>query len=71
MSSTRYELKSIRWLGSKVWALVPENIRNVTSIDIFKLKMKEFYCNDCLCDLCKDCVSGVGFINEESHIGAL
>ena len=40
-----------------------ENIENVTSRDIFKLKMKEFYFNDCPCDLCKDYVSGVGYVN--------
>ena len=61
--TSRYGLKSIRWLGPKIWALIPEEVKKVTSLDIFKLKMKEFSFNDCPCSLCKDYISGVGFIN--------
>ena len=56
-------LESIRWLGPKIWALIPEEVKKVTSLDIFKLKIKEFSFNDCPCSLCKDYISGVGFIN--------
>ena len=39
--TSRYGLKSIRWLGPKIWALIPEEVKKVTSLDIFKLKRKE------------------------------
>ena len=34
-------LESIRWLGPKIWALIPEDVKKVTSLDIFKRKIKE------------------------------
>ena len=46
-----------------IWALIPEKVKKVTSLDIFKLKIKEFCFNDCPCSLCKDYISGVGFMN--------
>ena len=63
VKTSRYGLKSIRLLGPKIWALIPEEVKKVTSLDIFKLKIKEICFNDCPCSLCKDYISGVGFIN--------
>ena len=60
-----------RWLGPKMWALIPEKVKKVNSLDIFKLKIREFCFNDCPCSLCKDNISGVGFINQRSRIGVL
>ena len=61
--TSRYGLKSIRWLGPKIWALIPEEVKKVTSLDIFKLKIKELNFSNCPCSLCKDYISGVGYIN--------
>ena len=61
--STKYRLKSIRWLGPKIWALIPEEVKKVTSLDIFKLKLKEFCFIDRPRSLCKDYISCVGFIS--------
>ena len=66
----RYGLKYIRWLGPNIWDLIPKEVKKVNSLDIFKLKIKEFCFNDCSCSLCKDYISGGGFINQRACIGA-
>ena len=50
----------------QIWAFIPEKVKKVTSLDIFKLKVKEFYFNDCLCGLYKDYIKWCGFYQGSS-----
>ena len=61
---------SVRYRGPKTWEIVPEEIKQSKSLDIFKDKIKKWKPVGCRCNLCKTYVEGVGygFFNGESFI---
>ena len=40
--TTNFAVESISTLGAKIWALVPENLRQSTSLNIFKRGIKKW-----------------------------
>ena len=54
---------SLRCFGPVVWnELLPKELKDIKDIDDFKAKLKQ-WTPICKCRLCKEFVSGVGFIN--------
>ena len=62
VKSTRYGIQSVRHLGPKIWNIVPQNIRESSSLNEFKSLIKFWKPGTCLCRLCKNCIAPVGFI---------
>ena len=62
VKSVYYGTETISYLGPKIWELVPNEIKNSTTLSIFKSKIKDWIPNDCPCRLCKEYVANVGFI---------
>ena len=58
-----YGLEYIRYLGSKIWKLVPDELKELKSLELFKQKVKSLKFKDCPCKLCKNYILGVGYIN--------
>ena len=58
-----YGTESIQFLGSKIWNLIPNDLKSATNLSIFKANIKKLIPNDCPCRLCKDYIVGVGFMN--------
>ena len=58
-----YGTESIQFLGSKIWNLIPNDLKSATNLSIFKANIKKWIPNDCPCRLCKDYIVGVGFMN--------
>ena len=54
--------ETISFRGPKTWALVPESIRNATSLREFKSKIKQWEPNGCECRLCRKYIQNIGFI---------
>ena len=53
---------SIRSFGPIVWnRMLPENIKSSLNINIFKERIKSWVPDNCVCNLCKDWVDGVGY----------
>ena len=57
-----FGVESISTLGAKIWALVPENLRQSTSLNSFNQLIKKWNPSNCPCQLCKTYVQNVGFI---------
>ena len=55
--------ETLSFRGPKTWELVPEDIKNATSLNEFKTKIKYWKPNGCTCRLCKVYVQNLGFIN--------
>ena len=54
---------SLRCFGPVVWnELLPTELKDIKDIDKFKEELKK-WTPDCNCRLCKEFISGVGFIN--------
>ena len=60
-----YGTETLGFLGPKIWAIVPEELKNAKSLRDFKNKIKVWKPDGCPCRLCKTYVAGVGFINTE------
>ena len=48
-----YVLESIKFLGSKIWESLPNNLKNKELIESFKIDIKEWKPESCPCRLCK------------------
>ena len=58
-----YGLESIRYLGPKIWKLIPDKLKELKSLELFKEKVKGLKFENCPCKLCKNYVYGVGYID--------
>ena len=54
--------ESLSFLGPKIWDLVPPELKELESFDIFKKKVKSLTFANCPCRLCRIYVPEVGFI---------
>ena len=62
VKTTNYGIQSIRYLGPKLWDLVPNDMKNVSSLSEFKRLIKSWKPNECPCRLCRNYIAQVGFI---------
>ena len=63
VNSSKYGLNSIRFFASKVWQMVPMEMKNLKSLEDFKNKIRKWEPDGCDCKLCKDFVSNLGYVN--------
>ena len=59
--TVKYGTETISLLAPKIWAIVPQNIKNFTSLPSFKINIRKWK-PDCPCCLCKCFLKHVGFI---------
>ena len=62
VKATHYGIQSVRYLGQKIWDMVPDNINNCSSLNKFKNSIESWKPNKCPCRLCKKYIARVGFI---------
>ena len=65
INTVSHGTQSLGYLGPKIWSIIPDSLKNSTSIDEFKIKVKGWKPSKCPCRLCKTYVYGVGFIDVE------
>ena len=61
--TVNYGTQSLGYLGPKIWSIIPENLKQVNSLNEFKIKIKKWKPTGCPCRLCKNYVYGVGFVD--------
>ena len=61
--TVNYGSETISFLGPKIWSIIPEEIKNSSTLIEFKSKIKKWKPINCPCRLCKIYISGVGFVN--------
>ncbi len=62
LRTVKYGSETIRNMGPKTWELVPNNIKESTSLLEFKTKIKRWKPNSCTCRLCMSYIYNLGFI---------
>ena len=62
IKTTHYGIQSVKFLGLKIWAMVPQNIKNCKSLQEFKKLIKVWKPKACPCRMCKKYVADIGFI---------
>ena len=51
--TVRYGLKTILYRAPQLWSLVPEDLKTLPNVNLFKSKVKHWECTECHCKLCK------------------
>ena len=62
-NTSSFGLKSFRWLGPKIWLLIPDDLKNKKNLATFKSTLKVLNIDNCPCKLCKVYIQGVGYIS--------
>ena len=60
--STKWGLETLRHLGPRLWKAIPESVRNAPSLESFKIQIKKWKADNCLCKLCKTYINSVGYL---------
>ena len=53
---------NLTYLGTKLWELIPSNMKDTESVEVFKNRIKGWIPDNCPCRLCKTYIHQVGFI---------
>ena len=64
VKTVHYGTESVSFLGPKLWQLLPQELKDINDINIFKSKIKEWVPQDCPCRLCKTYVHQLGFVEK-------
>ena len=54
--------ETISYLGPKIWNMVPEEMKQKSSLFTFKTEIKQWVPNNCPCRIYKNCLPNIGFI---------
>ena len=63
VKSVRYGTEFISSLAPKIWEILPNEIKDSDTLQIFKTKIKKWVPVECPCRLCKIYLPQVGFIS--------
>ena len=61
--TTTYGIETISYRGTEIWDIVPNEIKNSSSLENFKQKIKSWKPLACKCRLCKVYLQNIGFIS--------
>ena len=59
---THYGIETISNLGARIWHLLLEEIKNASSLSVFKTKIEKWMPKKCPCKLCQTYIKNIGFI---------
>ena len=62
VNSVRHGTESVSFLAPKIWDILPKEIKDSKTLNVFKTKIKKWVPRECPCRLCKTYVPQVGFI---------
>ena len=60
--TVRYGKETIRYMGPKIWDLVPKEIKESKTLLEFKYKIKKWKPTNCTCRLCMTYVHDLGYV---------
>ena len=62
INTVHYGEDTLAFFGSKIWNLIPSDIKYVDDLNVFKSLIRKWAPEKCPCRLCKQFVHGVGYI---------
>ena len=62
-NTTKFGLNSLRNFASKVWSLIHIEIKNSSSVEMFKNKISKWEPSDCGCKLGQDFLYRIDYVN--------
>ena len=62
IKTSQYGISSIRFFGSKVWNMIPSEIREINNFEMLKKLIRQWEPIGCNCKLCQTYIDNVGYI---------
>ena len=62
VKTVHYGTESVSFLGPKLWAILPQEYKDIDNLIEFKHKIKTWVPENCPCRLCKTYIQNVGFL---------
>ena len=62
VSTTYFGSHLLRYFSSKIWNVIPDEIKNYLSLDEFKIKRRQLETSGCHCKLCRSYIQHVGYV---------
>ena len=69
--SVRYGEETLRSLGPKVWHILPNDIKSLQNLVIFKNRIKLWIPKNCPCRLCKPYIENWDFCSERVYLPSI
>ena len=66
-NTTHFGLNSLRYFASKVWNMVPPELKNLNDVEIFKSEVRKWEPTQCECTLCLPYMHSMGYVNIRSN----
>ena len=63
VNTSRFGLNSLRYFASKVWNIVPSDIKNASNLNILKKKIRKWEPKECHSNPCQPYISNLAFVN--------
>ena len=60
--TVRYGIETAAFAGSKIWSCIPSELKESTSLNEFRSKIKTWKPEDCPCKLCKIYLQRIGYL---------
>ena len=60
--TTSFGIETTVYLGNKLWQLIPQEIKESSTLPIFKKRIRSWNGDECNCRLCKTYILKVGFL---------
>ena len=61
-NTVRYGTETLDYRAPQLWSLLPEEIKESSSLSIFKSNIKKWICTECPCRICKQYIQNLGFL---------
>ena len=61
--SHKFGTKSLQHFGTKIWNLLPNHFKELNTLEEFKFNISKWKPHRCPCYLCRDFVSGIGYVD--------
>ena len=63
VNTSRFGLNFLKYFTSKIWNMIPAEIRSSENVEFFTHKMKTWDPIRCDCNLCNNYVNDIGYIH--------
>ena len=67
VNTTHFDLNSLQYFASKVWNMVPLELKNLNYIEIFKFEIRKWEPMQCECTLCLPYMRSIGYVNISNN----
>ena len=64
VNTSSFGLNSLKYLATKIWNIVPFDIKSTRNLNSFKEKIRNWEPKGCHCKLCRQYVHGIGYVDS-------